>query len=87
MDIIPESTRSKCATPSMENARLCRGENNKRKYRDHSVIKYYIDICSTFTFLYYLSLFHIQCTLENTKKSYRCHYIVILTSPIFVVLK
>jgi hypothetical protein len=30
-DIIPESTRSNCVTPSMVNSRLCRGGNNKCK--------------------------------------------------------
>jgi hypothetical protein len=42
---------------------------------------------TTSTFLYCLLLFHMRCASENTKKSYRCHYVIIFTSPIFVVLK
>jgi hypothetical protein len=34
-----------------------------------------------------LTTFHMWCTSETTKKSCICHFIVILTSPIFVVLK
>jgi hypothetical protein len=34
-----------------------------------------------------LIAFHLWYILETTKKSCICHFIVILTSPIFVVLK
>jgi hypothetical protein len=42
-----------------------------------SIARYCFRFAPLFIFLYYLSLFHMQCTLENTKMSYKYHFVVI----------